>query len=230
KAAENIEAVDAGILRIAVGGPNPGDKVKVGQVVAHLVGEGETTPTVAIKPVAAAVPNLTPAAGPAARRLARQLGVDLARAPGSGAGGRITETDVRQYGAGIAAASTPTTKRAISPRARRAAKELEVNWETLTGSGRNGRIRERDVLAAAAASPGGRLIPHTRIRKIIAERMVAGVTHAAPVTLTTKVNAANLVNLRKQFKATASAQEAVPTYTDLIVKLAAASLAKHLML
>ncbi len=41
----------------------------------------------------------------------------------------------------------------ISPRARRAARELGVDWTGLTGSGRTGRIVERDVLAAAAATP-----------------------------------------------------------------------------
>jgi pyruvate dehydrogenase E2 component (dihydrolipoamide acetyltransferase) len=39
---------------------------------------------------------------------------------------------------------------AISPRARRAAGRLGVDWTVLTGSGSTGRIRERDVVAAAA--------------------------------------------------------------------------------
>ena len=37
----------------------------------------------------------TPPAGPATRRLARELGVDLERVNGSGAGGRITEEDIK---------------------------------------------------------------------------------------------------------------------------------------
>src|SRR5206468_2031125 len=113
----------------------------------------------------------------------------------------------------------------ISPRARRVARELGVDWGTLRGSGRNGRIRERDVRAAAAYSSPGRLIPHTNIRRITAARMVAGVTQAAPVTLTTRADAANLVNLRNQFRAAAtSSDETVPGYTDLILKLTAAAL------
>lgn len=39
----------------------------------------------------------------------------------------------------------------ISPRARRAARELGVDWAGVEGSGRSGRIRERDVQAAARA-------------------------------------------------------------------------------
>jgi pyruvate dehydrogenase E2 component (dihydrolipoamide acetyltransferase) len=38
---------------------------------------------------------------------------------------------------------------AISPRARRVAAELGVDWSTLQGSGRNGRIREKDIQLAA---------------------------------------------------------------------------------
>jgi pyruvate dehydrogenase E2 component (dihydrolipoamide acetyltransferase) len=48
----------------------------------------------------------------------------------------------------------------------------------------------------------------------------------APVTLTTTVDATNLVNLRAQFKAAG----VVPSYTDLFVKLAAVALAKHPLL
>ncbi|HJT77273.1 MAG TPA: 2-oxo acid dehydrogenase subunit E2, partial [Gemmataceae bacterium] len=60
---------------------------------------------------------------------------------------------------------------------------------------------------------------------------VAGVTQAAPVTLTTRADAANLVNLRSQFKAAAaSADEVVPTYSDLLLKLTAAALRQHPLL
>src|SRR5205085_2792030 len=97
--------------------------------------------------------------------------------------------------------------KAISPRARRTAAELEVDWTGLTGTGSQGRIRERDVRAAASA-PGAasaaRLIPHTAMRRTIAARMVAGVTLAAPVTLTTKVDATALVRLRTSAKEAAS--------------------------
>ncbi|MCY4604259.1 MAG: E3 binding domain-containing protein, partial [Gemmatimonadetes bacterium] len=48
---------------------------------------------------------------------------------------------------------TPTPTRSagptISPRARRVASELGVEWRVLTGSGRTGRIVERDVRTAA---------------------------------------------------------------------------------
>src|SRR5258708_3042023 len=62
KAAEEVESLDAGVLRIGPEGPRPGDKVKVGQVLAYLVAEGEDVPAPrGRQPVAAPVLQATPA-------------------------------------------------------------------------------------------------------------------------------------------------------------------------
>jgi pyruvate dehydrogenase E2 component (dihydrolipoamide acetyltransferase) len=53
----------------------------------------------------------------------------------------------------VAASNGSNGAPAISPRAKRAAIKLGVDWTTLVGSGSTGRIRERDVLAASAAQP-----------------------------------------------------------------------------
>jgi pyruvate dehydrogenase E2 component (dihydrolipoamide acetyltransferase) len=97
------------------------------------------------------------------------------------------------------------------------AAELRVEWAALTGSGRSGRIAERDVRAAAT----GRATPLRSVRRLIAERMSASARAVAPVTLTTDADATALVRLRAEMPAPA------PTYTDLIVKLAAAALLEH---
>ncbi len=71
---------------------------------------------------------------------------------------------------------------AASPRARRVARDLGVDWTELRGSGRTGRIVERDVRGAVATvSSPRRIVPWTQIRKAIAERMHEGSTLAAPV-------------------------------------------------
>lgn len=113
---------------------------------------------------------------------------------------------------------------AISPRARRLARRLGIDWSNLPGSGRTGRIRERDVAAAA-----DRVIPLTPVRRIIAARMVESRQTTAPVTLTTAVDATNLVSLRRQLRAAADAGP-VPSYTDFFVKLAAVALRQHPLL
>ncbi len=231
KATEEIESLDEGILRIAPGGPQEGDKVAVGTVIAHLVAAGEAAPVREAQQPATARREEAPAASPSVRRLARELGVDLGQVAGSGPGGRLTAEDVRGRGEPAAAAAGKRRGRpASSPRARRVAQELGVDWTRLRGSGHGGRIRERDVRAAAdtrVQPPPARALPVTSIRRTIAERLVHSLRTTAPVTLTTTVSAANLVSLRRQFQAVG---EAVPGYTDFLVKLAAVALAKHPLL
>src|SRR5690242_19097787 len=92
------------VLRILVG---EGLVAPVGAVLVVIGDEGEqllrsvdSEPSVATvaNPVVAVVPPEPLAAvraTPLVRRLAQQLGVDLASVTGSGAGGRVTEEDVR---------------------------------------------------------------------------------------------------------------------------------------
>jgi pyruvate dehydrogenase E2 component (dihydrolipoamide acetyltransferase) len=139
-------------------------------------------------------------------------------------------------GAPMAAEITvPTTDAAArarpvsSPRARRAAANLGINWRMAKASGRTGRIRERDVLAVAAAFPDA--LPATPVqamRRVIAERMATSHRSTAPVTLTTTIDATNLVDLRNRWKAASgSSGDPVPTYTDLFAKLTALALEEH---
>ena len=116
---------------------------------------------------------------------------------------------------------------ASSPRARRTAAELGIEWREAKPSGRTGRIRERDVLAlkATSAKEPAALIPS--LRHVIAERMAASHRSTAPVTLTTTRDATELVNLRNGWKNAASSNDPFPTYTDLFVKLTALALGKH---
>ncbi len=125
--------------------------------------------------------------------------------------------------------SSPRRRPASSPRARRTAANLGIDWRNAKPSGRTGRIRERDVLALtvqSATTPTA--TPAPSMRRVIAERMVTSHRSTAPVTLTTTSDAADLVNLRKQWKAAAEISgDIIPTYTDLFVKLAALALEKH---
>ncbi len=111
-----------------------------------------------------------------------------------------------------------------TPRARRAAAAHGVDWHTLSGSGRGGRILERDVLQAASAS-----IPHGRselsgIRRVTAERLTESAHQVVPVTLTSEADATNLVTLRNQALVE---NGAAPSYTDLLIKIVAIALDEH---
>ncbi len=237
KATQEIESLDNGILRIPPGGPKEGDRLAVGVVIAYLVAAGEEAPEVKAsrerERPELAVQDEVPAASPSVRRLARELGVDLRQVSGSGPGGRLTAEDVRgrkEPSASPAAAGRRGDHPASSPRARRVAQELGVDWTRLHGSGRGGRVRERDVRAAAGARvqhPPARAVPVGSVRRTIAERLLHSLRSTAPVTLTTTVHAGNLVNLREQFRAIG---EDIPGYTDFLVKLAATALVRHPLL
>jgi pyruvate dehydrogenase E2 component (dihydrolipoamide acetyltransferase) len=83
-----------------------------GRVTRVLVGEGEVVPVgtvlVVIGEEDAASPAAKPQATPVVRRVAKELGVDLAALQGSGPGGRITEDDVRR------AATPPSDKLSLT--------------------------------------------------------------------------------------------------------------------
>jgi pyruvate dehydrogenase E2 component (dihydrolipoamide acetyltransferase) len=86
---------------------------------------------------------------PLVRKLAHELGVDLARVAGSGRNGAITRDDVQD----AAKAATPTPSRpAVTPYARRLATELGVDLAALHEEHR-ATIRAADVRAAAGQAP-----------------------------------------------------------------------------
>jgi pyruvate dehydrogenase E2 component (dihydrolipoamide acetyltransferase) len=213
KATQEIESLDSGILFIPPDAPQEGEKVAVGALIGYLLVPGEGEPR--------GEPHSQPASAGASTSRPQP------RPPG------ITQGHPGQRP--VSGRSRPR----ISPRARRAARELGIDSTALRGTGANGRIRERDVRAAAqsqsrlagAPSSEDRRIPVSPTRRTIAERMLLSVQSTAAVTLTTTVDATNLVNLRRQFK-TISNQSATPSIsvTDIIVKLTGLALLDHPLL
>ena len=250
KAIQDIESIDEGVLRIPPNGPSVGTVVKVGAIVGYLVADGESLPWLNAKAseqaetakAESATPslNVAPVASPSVRRMAREVGVELSHVVGTGPRGRITTADVLRAQAPLA--STNQTERRTSqevagekffqatiasPRARRVARELNVDWRNLTGSGANGRVRERDVRAANAQGTSfGVRQPITSRRRIIADRLSTSRQQTVPVTLTTKADATKLTALREQLKSAAGAT-AVPSYQDILIKLIGSVLIKH---
>jgi pyruvate dehydrogenase E2 component (dihydrolipoamide acetyltransferase) len=191
KATEEIESLDSGILRIADDAPREGDVVKVGAVIAHLLEKGESSSLV----VSRSLPEPLTSVPPPQRGEASK---------------KSNPSSLRGEG-----------RKTASPRARRVAKRLGLDWTTLSGTGRNGRVRERDVLAASPTVFSAPALPPTR--RTIARRMLEGHLTTAPVTLTTTADATNLVNLRRQFKAVGDA----PSYNDFLLALTAQALRQH---
>jgi len=258
KALNEVESFETGILRIPPDSPQAGATVRVGALLAYIVQAGERAPFEKDTPVTApalapagqastaaaqpqpAAPAALPRAGrgrvsPRAHRLAAQLQVDVTQLRGSGRTGRVVERDVR---AASAARPAPVEVRA-SPVARRAAAELGVNLEALAAARPGQRLEKADVEAAArqaadtprpspAVETDTRSAPMSPVRRLTAERMLAGAHNTAPVTLTTEADATELVRLRTQLKNDPqAATQPIPSYTDLIAKLAAHALQEH---
>ncbi|RLT04508.1 MAG: hypothetical protein DWI22_16120 [Planctomycetota bacterium] len=252
KALQEVEALDDGVLRLMADGPQLGTVLKVGAVVGYLVADGAAlaqTPSDSnvasntIKPVEKApatdINSMSSGGSPSVRRLARELGVDLNRVTGTGSRDRITDDDVRAT-ARRESEQRPTINSALAaeiiatPRARRAAKTAGIELSSMQGTGRNGRIRERDVVSQSnAAAPsatwaGGQRISLSGRRRVIAERLADSHRQTVPVTLTSQVDATNLVSLRQQFKA--AGETLIPAIHDIIAKLVAGCLRQELRL
>jgi len=244
KAAQEIEAAEPGTLRIAPHGPQPGEIVKVGRVLGCLLQPGETPdwmnagnslPPATSTASAISTPRPTAfSAPPRAGLRAQRIREDHAPSPSAAvaASGATHVATIAKNSDRVNAENAPT----ISPRARRVAKELGIDWSVLQGSGSSGRIRECDVRAAASPSStthtpvageaGDQFRPWSPMRRVITERLSFSARTTVPVTLTTTVDATNLVNLREQFRS-AGQQGETPSYTDLLVKLVASALQRH---
>jgi len=118
KAEVEVEAFASGVLAAVY--VEPGTTVPVGALLGAIAGAGEAFDAAAFAgsfvpppedsapaaeraaPVAPRAAGGEPKAAPAARALARRLGVDLASATGTGPGGRITVEDVERAAGGAA--------------------------------------------------------------------------------------------------------------------------------
>lgn len=237
KVTNQVEAEVGGTLRHLV---REGTSVPVAGLVAYILQEGEVLPSEvrpatpepqaahpSAPPEAPAAPARGLLASPAARRRARELGVDLQEVMGTGPDGAITVEDVEQYAARRAAQEAPPEVRA-TPAARHLAQELGVDLASVTPSGPGGRITREDV-ERAARQPAPALeevvVPLEGIRAVIAQRMHRSLQETAQVTLATEVDATNLVQARAQVNAAREQQGQVPlSYNAILVKVVAMAL------
>jgi pyruvate dehydrogenase E2 component (dihydrolipoamide acetyltransferase) len=190
----------------------------------------------------APAPDSRPKASPLARKIAEEHGVDLARV--KTASGKIEKADVLAFVESQRVVAAPTNGSAgrlvaASPKARRLAAERGIDLRALKGSGPGGAVLTLDVPAATVPSSTPPLttkpltLPSPQrgegggvgtVWRIMAERMTASWTSAPHFYLVREVNVTRLVAwLPKARKQTG----AHVTYTDLLVKLVAATLAQH---
>ena len=146
---------------------------------------------------------------PSARRLARELGVDIATVSGTGPKGRVVNADVR-----AAAEAAPAS--AAQPAAAQPAAAQPAAAQPAAAP-----AAPAPAAAAAAVPEGWTAVPHTRVRKIIAQRLQESKTTAPHFYLRMSARVDTLLALRAQLNASGRVKVSV---NDFIVKAAAQAL------
>ena len=194
-----------------------GSTVTINTVVAVIGGAGKAAAPPAAAPTAPA-PAATPAAAlpaaaaegervrssPLVRKIAKENNVDLSKVPGSGASGRITKTDIVSHleqGQKPAAATVSAPVSAPQPSAAK---------------------------PAAPQPQPGELVPMSKMRSIIAQRMVESKRTSPHVHTVFKVDMTRIVKIREKEKAKYEQRNGVKlTYMPFITRAAIVALRKH---
>ena len=238
KATMEVEAVDEGVLgEILV--PEGAQGVKVNQVIARLLEEGEDASALKAAPKPAAK---VPAAAPAAPAAAKPApAATPAPAPPARSAAAPSPAPVAASGADRVSAS---------PLARRMAQQAGLDLGRLRGSGPNGRVVKADIDAALkggapprapAAAPMARpapstsqvtaraggaaftAVPHTNMRRTIAKRLTE-VQQTVPVFyLSVDCEIDGLLRARADVNARTDTKISV---NDFVIKAAALALRK----
>jgi 2-oxoglutarate dehydrogenase E2 component (dihydrolipoamide succinyltransferase) len=215
-----------------------GNTVQINTVVAVIGGgaaKASAPAAAAPAPSAAAVPAAAASSAPAAessaaashgerlrssplvRKIAKEHQLDLRQVPGTGSSGRITKDDVLQYlekggadkgGAKVPAAAAPAPEATVSAAPAPAA--------------------TKPAAAAPVAGPQpGELVPLTRMRSIIAQRMVDSKRTSAHVHTVFKVDLTRIVKIREKEKSKYEQRNGVKlTYMPFITRAVVATLRK----
>lgn len=178
-------------------------------------------PTPVAEVASSASPDEVIAAGPAIRRFAREVGVDLGRVQGSGDGGRITRDDILSVvRAANQSPAAPTTTRDQAP----------------APSSENGAATTSNT----SADPAGKPAPNgsdehgpirtermDRIRKTIANQMHASWSAVPRVTNFDDADITDLEQLRQSSKEDYAAQGLKLTTMPFLIKAIATALRHH---
>ena len=244
-----LEAEDSGVLLKIT--RQAGETVPGTEVIGYIGAEGEVVAdNVASAPAAEPAPKVEEVATveapvvatqapvvheggkvratPKARKVARELGIDLTQVPGTGAKGRVHADDVENF---------KGAQPKVTPLARKIAADLGIDLASVSGTGFGGKITKEDILAIsapaqvkeAAAAPvveakpekvlpeGVEVIPMSAMRKAISKGMTHSYLTAPTFTLNYDVDMTNLMALRKQVLDPIMNKTGMKvTFTDLI--------------
>jgi pyruvate dehydrogenase E2 component (dihydrolipoamide acetyltransferase) len=166
-------------------------------------------PAASSEPAAAASHGERLRSSPLVRKIAKEHQLDLRQVPGTGSSGRITKDDVLQYIDKGGAAKAPAAA-AAAPAAQPVA-----------------AAKPAAAPAPVAGPQPGELVPLTRMRSIIAQRMVDSKRTSAHVHTVFKVDLTRIVKIREKEKAKYEQRNGVKlTYMPFITRAVVATLRK----
>jgi 2-oxoglutarate dehydrogenase E2 component (dihydrolipoamide succinyltransferase) len=125
-------------------------------------------------------------------------------------------------------------KELISPAVRRLLKEHSLNIKLITGTGRDGRVNREDVMLylsnhkdSHSSDTNSKLVPHTTMRKSIANHMVESLLKTSPhVTSIFEMDMSNVIEHRKWHKKEFLQQGVNLTFTAYFLSAMAQSVSK----
>ena len=227
KATMEVEAIDEGIvavIAVEAGAQN----VPVNAVIAILAEEGEDPATITADAPQNAAPEVVPEVVPEA------AATPSAQAPSA----PTIDSAIKSQAVQTASA----TRVFASPLARRIAAQNDLPLDGITGTGPNGRIIKFDIETAlsqgVAATPSqasgashpvtsveDRFVPHSAMRRTIAQRLTQSKQTAPHFYLTIDCEIDGLLAARKAMNAAAGEGVKI-SVNDMIVRAAAAALMK----
>ena len=203
KANMEVEAVDSGILSAIL--EREGQIVEVGKPIAILDGQptGEKK-NIELKQFSEKVQEEKPVevdikfkATPLARKLATEKNVDLSKVSGTGPGGRITERDVENYSK-------------ANPQPEKIVEKEQLPQEE--------KVKE----IKPVTKPEIKIIPLSRMKKTIADRMVESKRNAPHFYVTFEVYADPLIEYYKDIQ-----EKFELTLNDIFIKAVTLNLKKY---
>ena len=152
-------------------------------------------------------------ASPVARRMAREMGLELAGVQGTGPGGRIVKADVEaaaKGGGAQVAEKEEEPAEAPEKEPEREERKEDVPAPVASGDGQTGKgeVTHQDL---------------TRLQQTVARRMAESKATAPDFVITVEVDMEAAVEFRKQLKAAAGDAPA-PSFNDFVVKASALAL------
>ncbi len=220
-----------------------GSTVTVNTIVAVIGGGASASAPAPSAPAPAATPAAQPGApaasasqgepvrsSPLVRKIASENNVDLSTVSGSGASGRITKQDIQGHLAGAPAKSGPQSTSQFQGQTTAASTPAPGAATHATyAQAQSAPATTQPAKAAAAPTPQpGELVPMSKMRAIIARRMVESKQTSAHVHTVFKVDMTRIVRLREKEKNKYEQRNGVKlTYMPFITRAAVQALRKH---